>query len=75
MTTVRICSDLAEAEVIKSVLEGSGVAAFVPDENTALWSNVIGGYRVEVDDVDVDRANEVLKQSDQVATEPPTGSS
>jgi hypothetical protein len=74
MTTVRTCSDLAEAEVIKSMLEGSGVAAFVPDENSVLWSNAIGGIRVQVDDADVDRANEVLRQSDQVATEPPSGS-
>ena len=64
MITLRTCSELEEAEVIKSVLEGSGVAAFVPDENSALWSNAIGGYRVQVDEADADRANEVLRQAD-----------
>jgi hypothetical protein len=69
MTTLRTCSELAEAELVKSVLEGSGVTAFLPDENSALWSNVIGGYRVQVDDADADRANDILKQADQVPPE------
>jgi hypothetical protein len=64
MTTLRTCSELEEAELLKSVLEGSGVTAFVLDENSALWSNAIGGYRVQVEDEDADRANEVLKQSE-----------
>jgi hypothetical protein len=64
MTTLRNCSDLEEAELIKSVLAGSGVTAFLPDENSVLWSNALGGYRVEVEDEDVDRANDVLKQAD-----------
>lgn len=75
MITLRTCSGLEEAEVIKSVLAGSGVESFVPDENTVLWSNAIGGIRVQVDEADVDRANEVLRQSDQAPLdEPPTGS-
>ena len=64
MITLRTCSELEEAELVKSVLAGSGVTAFVLDENSALWSNAIGGYRVQVEDEDADRANEVLKQSD-----------
>jgi hypothetical protein len=48
MVTVATCTDLAQAELIKSILEGSGVAAFVPDENSVLWGNVIGGFRVQV---------------------------
>ena len=73
MITVRTCSNLGEAELIKSVLEGSGVAAFLPDENSALWSNVIGGLRVQVAEGEVDRANEVLRASDESAA--PTESS
>jgi hypothetical protein len=64
MVTLRTCSELEEAELVKSVLAGSGVTAFVLDENSALWSNAIGGYRVQVEDEDADRANEVLKQSE-----------
>ena len=64
MTTLRTCSELEEAELVKSVLAGSGVTAFLPEENSALWSNAIGGYRVQVEDADADRANEVLRQAD-----------
>ena len=70
MTTLRTCSELEEAELVKSVLAGSGVTAFLPEENSALWSNAIGGYRVQVEDADADRANEVLRQADLPA--PPT---
>jgi hypothetical protein len=73
MVTLRTCSGLEEAEVIKSVLAGSGVESFVPDENSVLWSNAIGGIRVQVAEEDVDRANDVLRQSDQVPSEPPVG--
>jgi hypothetical protein len=73
MVTLRTCSGLEEAGVIKSVLAGSGVESFVPDENSVLWSNAIGGIRVQVAEEDVDRANDVLRQSDQVPSEPPVG--
>jgi hypothetical protein len=71
MVTLRTCSELEEAEMMKSMLAGSGVTAFVLDENSALWSNAIGGYRVQVAEEDVERANEVLGQSDQVPSKPP----
>ena len=61
MTTIRTCSELEQAEVIKSVLAGSGVTAFLPDENSALWSNAIGGIRVQVADEDAARAEEILQ--------------
>lgn len=61
MTTIRTCSELEQAEVIKSVLAGSGVTAFLPEENSALWSNAIGGIRVQVADEDAARAEEILQ--------------
>ena len=61
MVTLRNCSDLAEAELIKSFLAGSGVDSFLPDENSVLWSNAIGGIRVQVADEDAGRAEEVLR--------------
>ncbi len=72
MTTLHTCSELEDAEVMKSVLAGSGVTAFVLDENSALWSNALGGYRVQVDDGDVERANEVLRQADLGKADPKT---
>jgi len=61
MVTLRNCSDLAEAELIKSFLAGSGVDSFLPDENSALWSNALGGIRVQVAEEDAGRAEEVLR--------------
>ncbi len=61
MVTVRTCSELAEAELIKSFLAGSGVNAFLPEENSVLWSNAIGGIRVQVADEDALRAEEILQ--------------
>jgi hypothetical protein len=61
MVTLRNCSSLAEAELIKSFLAGSGVDSFLPDENSVLWSNAIGGIRVQVADEDASRAEEILR--------------
>ncbi len=62
MVTLRNCSGLAEAELIKSFLAGSGVASFLPDENSVLWSNALGGIRVQVADEDASRAEEILRE-------------
>jgi hypothetical protein len=70
MVTVATCSDLAQAELIKSILEGSGVAAFVPDENSVLWGGVIGGFRVQVAEEELNIATDVLRGVDLPA--PPT---
>jgi len=62
--TIRICSSLPDAQVIQSYLGGSGIKAFFPDEFTIqnywLWSNAIGGVRVQVPEEDADRAAEIL---------------
>ncbi len=47
--------------MIKSFLGGSGVIAFLPEENSALWANAIGGIRVQVADEDAARAEEILQ--------------
>ena len=66
MVTIRTCSTLPEAQVIQSHLDGSGIEAFLPDEltvqNNWLWTNAIGGVRVQVLEEDVARAEEVLSQ-------------
>ncbi|HTX64544.1 MAG TPA: DUF2007 domain-containing protein [Opitutaceae bacterium] len=64
MRTIAAFTTIEEAYLLKSRLEGSGVAAFVRDEFTVaanpLYSNAIGGVKVEVADDDFDRALEVL---------------
>jgi hypothetical protein len=67
MVTVRTCSELAEAQLIKSVLDDSGVVAFVPVQSSVLWSN--DEICVQVTETDVDRANEVLRHFDEAESE------
>jgi hypothetical protein len=66
MITVRICPTLPDAQVVQSLLEGSGIKSFLPDELTVqmywLWANAIGGVRVQVSEDDVERAAEVLRE-------------
>jgi len=48
-------------------LEGSGIEVFLPDEltvqNNWLWTNAIGGVRVQVLEEDAERAAEVLNEA------------
>jgi len=77
MITITTCGDLQQALLVKSILEGSGIAAFVPDELTAqnappyLWAT--GGIRVQVGEDQADAARKVLaSQSIDLPDEPPS---
>jgi len=54
-----------EAYLAASVLEGSGIQAFVRDANTVhanwMYSNAIGGVKLEVGEEDVELAREALE--------------
>ncbi|MEJ0001169.1 MAG: DUF2007 domain-containing protein [Verrucomicrobiota bacterium] len=67
MVTVRTCSMLSEAQVMQSVLAGSGIASFLPDEMTVqnnwMWTDAIGGVRIQVNDEDAARADEILHEA------------
>ena len=69
MTTVARCLTIDQALFLKSLLEGCGFAAVVPDELTAQTDPVIfmgsmNSIRVQVQDADAESARAVLKQSD-----------
>ncbi len=63
MTTLATCSNLAEALLLKSLLDDSGIRAHLPEELTAnaapqlLFSS---GIRLQVEDEDVDDARRVI---------------
>ncbi len=68
MTTIAHCTSPDEATLLRSLLEGSGVSAFIPDELSAqnFPSYIVGGrnqLRLQVDDDDADRAREILRQA------------
>lgn len=62
---IRNCNWLHEADMIKSILEGSGIEVFLPDEHILNiqphYANVIGGARVLVRSSDFDRARLILE--------------
>jgi hypothetical protein len=67
MVTVATCNTVDEALLLRSVLEGSGIAATVPDELTGqtappyLFANQ-SHVRLQVNEADAVRAREVLDQ-------------
>lgn len=66
MTTIITCQSLPEAQMIQSLLSGSGVESFIPDEFTVQnnWTliNAIGGIRLQVDLEDVQIATEIINE-------------
>jgi len=66
MTTIANCPNLSEAHLIQSVLMGSGIESFIPDELTAHndWGIItaIGGIRVQVSDGDAEKALLILSE-------------
>ncbi len=74
MTTIARCLTIDQALFIKSLLDGCGVRAFVPDELTAQTDPVIfmgsmNSIRVQVEDEDAETARAILKQQDHPVEE------
>ncbi|MCX6853679.1 MAG: DUF2007 domain-containing protein [Verrucomicrobia bacterium] len=65
MLTIAKFSKVEEAHMLRLRLEAGGVRAFIPDENVVqmhwLYSNAIGGVRVQIAEDDFDRAKEILE--------------
>lgn len=68
MTTIAHCTSLDEATLLRSLLEGSGVPAFIPDELSA--QNVptylvvgLSQLRLQVEDENAERGREVLREA------------
>ena len=69
MITVATCSNLAEAELLKSVLEAHGIVAVIPNAHTPQpLSGFPSGYRLQVAAEEENRARDLL---DQIKGAPP----
>jgi hypothetical protein len=69
MTTIARCLNIDQALLIRSILEGCGTKAYVPDELTAQTDPVIflgsmNSIRVQVADEDATVARAILAQND-----------
>ena len=67
MTTVTTCSNLAEAQLLKALLDDAGIPAFLPDEltaNAAPQFLFAAGIRVQVEDEEVEDARAVLADAE-----------
>lgn len=66
LATVRKFRDLPEAMTAKSVLDSAGIPSLLRDENTVrmhwMWSNLLGGIRLQVRPEDVEDADTLLSQ-------------
>jgi len=64
MVTIAACNSLDEALLLKSLLEGSGIAAIVPDEHSAHIAPPYvlagGGVRVQVPEEEEADARRIL---------------
>jgi len=73
MLTIATFSKPEEAHMLRLRLEAGGVPAYIQDENMVqtdwLYSNAIGGVRVQIGEDDAGRAQEIL-QDPGIGTEP-----
>ena len=65
MKTVASFSQPMGAYLLRARLEGSGITSYVRDENMVsvdwLYSNALGGVKIDVSDEDYERALEVME--------------
>jgi hypothetical protein len=66
LTTIRKFRDLPEAIAAKSALGSAGIPSLLRDENTVrmhwMWSNLLGGIRLQVRSEDLEDAARLLSQ-------------
>jgi DNA-directed RNA polymerase subunit RPC12/RpoP len=64
--TIRRYRDQPEALLARSVLESAGIPCYLRDENTIriewIWSNYMGGIRLQVAEADAEAAEAILSQ-------------
>jgi Putative prokaryotic signal transducing protein len=66
LVTIRTFRDPSDAMMAKSVLDSADIPCFLKDENTVriqwVWSNLIGGIRLQVRPQDVETGEQLLSQ-------------
>ena len=74
LTTVASFTDIIDAQLLKARLESSGIECFIADEYTVainwLYSNFIGGVKVQVSEEDLERAKEIIDEKPVISETP-----
>ena len=69
LVTIATFSFPAEAEAFRLLLEEEGIRTYIADDNVAgtnwLYSNAVGGTKIQVATSDADRANEIIRQHEK----------
>jgi len=75
LITVATFSQPMEAHVLKGRLEAEGITAYLLDENIVsiniLYSNAVGGVKVQVDEADVEAALKIVGELPPLELVPP----
>ncbi|MES2800286.1 MAG: DUF2007 domain-containing protein [Bacteroidota bacterium] len=65
-TTVQVYSDAISAHILCNKLESEGIECFIKDEHIVtmnpLYSNAVGGIKVQVRELDVQLALDIIKE-------------
>lgn len=72
MTTLATCSNLAEAQLLRALLGGSGIKAYLPDEltaNAAPQFLFASGIRLQVEDEDTAEARRIIAAAETPSDE------
>ncbi len=64
--TIRTFDNYIEANIVENVLNEEGIETLMQDENTVtanwLWSNAIGGIKLQIKEEDIAAAKDILEQ-------------
>lgn len=74
LITLKTFDDAIKAHILRNTLESEGIECFIADENIVtinpLFSNAVGGVKLKVNDFDLEKAQEILKElNDQPFTD------
>ena len=71
LITIASFINIIDAQLLRARLESSGIKCFIADENTVainwLYSNFIGGVKVQVLEKDLEKAKEIFEEKPVVS--------
>ena len=69
MKTIRTFTSAVEADAARAILEANGICAFLADESSSVVGRGSVGVRLQVEDADVQAAQEILRNVESGAAQ------